>query len=218
MKKVIFLCLLSLTLCLSKPSEPDTNSPPLNTKVHDETPPAAPNKIQSNSTQPGTQEKAVTPPIATSTTGPPAHKDETKTNSTLPTQEQTGNSTGKDALPPKENEDKKTETTVTPNNNTTDVKPQTNNETKPEDKKDDKPEDKKVPTTVTPVTPPSAPTESAKTEAPAKADDDKHIVQARGFDGPSFMGGIILTLGLLAIGFMGFKYYKNQTERNYHTL
>lgn len=38
------------------------------------------------------------------------------------------------------------------------------------------------------------------------------------FDGASFIGGIILTLGLLAIGFMGFKYYKNQTERNYHTL
>lgn len=53
------------------------------------------------------------------------------------------------------------------------------------------------------------------TEAPTHIEP---TVQARAFDGPSFVGGIILTLGLLAIGFMGFKYYKNHTERNYHTL
>lgn len=41
-------------------------------------------------------------------------------------------------------------------------------------------------------------------------------LQTRSFDGPSFIGGIILTLGLIAVSFIGYKYYKNQTERNYY--
>ncbi|XP_026319272.1 sialomucin core protein 24-like [Hyposmocoma kahamanoa] len=69
-----------------------------------------------------------------------------------------------------------------------------------------------APTTPKPVQSSTAPP-SAK---PTQSSDAP--LQARGFDGASFIGGIILTLGLLAIGFMGFKYYKNQTERNYHTL
>ncbi|XP_066248680.1 sialomucin core protein 24-like isoform X2 [Euwallacea similis] len=40
----------------------------------------------------------------------------------------------------------------------------------------------------------------------------------RKFDGPSFVGGIILALGLVAIGFVAFKFYKARTEMNYHTL
>ncbi|CAG9822545.1 unnamed protein product [Phaedon cochleariae] len=40
----------------------------------------------------------------------------------------------------------------------------------------------------------------------------------RRFDGPSFVGGIVLALGLVAIGFVAFKFYKARTELNYHTL
>lgn len=40
----------------------------------------------------------------------------------------------------------------------------------------------------------------------------------RHFDTLSFLGGIILTLGCLAICYVGFKFYKARTERNYHTL
>jgi len=38
------------------------------------------------------------------------------------------------------------------------------------------------------------------------------------FDGSSFIGGIVLTLGLLAIGLVAYKFYKARNERNYHTL
>lgn len=40
----------------------------------------------------------------------------------------------------------------------------------------------------------------------------------RHFDPPSFIGGIVLALGLLAIIYVSFKFYKARTERNYHTL
>lgn len=40
----------------------------------------------------------------------------------------------------------------------------------------------------------------------------------RRFDGPSFIGGIILTIGILAVTYVGFKFYRARTERNYHTL
>ncbi|XP_049805257.1 sialomucin core protein 24-like [Schistocerca nitens] len=43
-------------------------------------------------------------------------------------------------------------------------------------------------------------------------------VKDRRFDGPSFIGGIVLSLGTMAIGFVAFKFYKARTERNYHTL
>ncbi|KAH9381183.1 hypothetical protein HPB48_003160 [Haemaphysalis longicornis] len=42
--------------------------------------------------------------------------------------------------------------------------------------------------------------------------------EERHFDTLSFLGGIILTLGGLAIFYVGFKFYKARTERNYHTL
>ncbi|XP_052808935.1 uncharacterized protein LOC128237435 isoform X2 [Mya arenaria] len=38
------------------------------------------------------------------------------------------------------------------------------------------------------------------------------------FDGASFIGGIVLCLGIVAIAFFGCKFYKTRTERNYHTL
>ncbi|XP_048526760.1 sialomucin core protein 24-like isoform X2 [Dendroctonus ponderosae] len=40
----------------------------------------------------------------------------------------------------------------------------------------------------------------------------------RKFDGPSFVGGIILALSMVAIGFVALKFYKTRTELNYHTL
>ncbi|XP_044756794.1 extensin-like [Coccinella septempunctata] len=40
----------------------------------------------------------------------------------------------------------------------------------------------------------------------------------RGFDGPSFIGGIVLASGLMAIGFVALKFYRARTELNYHTL
>ncbi|XP_067674567.1 porimin-like [Haliotis asinina] len=38
------------------------------------------------------------------------------------------------------------------------------------------------------------------------------------FDGPSFIGGIVLCAGIMAIVFFGCKFYKARQERNYHTL
>uniref|UniRef100_T1JDL8 Uncharacterized protein n=1 Tax=Strigamia maritima TaxID=126957 RepID=T1JDL8_STRMM len=38
------------------------------------------------------------------------------------------------------------------------------------------------------------------------------------FDTGSFIGGIVLTLGLMAIAFVGYKFYRARTEHNYHTL
>ncbi|XP_077540111.1 visgun [Haemaphysalis longicornis] len=66
------------------------------------------------------------------------------------------------------------------------------------------------PNTTTPV--PSTthlPTTVPPTSAPP---EERH------FDTLSFLGGIILTLGGLAIFYVGFKFYKARTERNYHTL
>merc|ERR1712227_815406 len=63
-----------------------------------------------------------------------------------------------------------------------------------------------APSTTTPVTSTSTST-STSTEAPtARPSQDPN---SRGhFDGWSFFGGILLTLGMAAIGFVGFKYYK----------
>ncbi|XP_060594728.1 sialomucin core protein 24-like [Ruditapes philippinarum] len=42
--------------------------------------------------------------------------------------------------------------------------------------------------------------------------------QGQHFDGASFIGGIVLCLGIVAIIFFGLKFYRARTERNYHTL
>lgn len=72
-------------------------------------------------------------------------------------------------------------------------------------------------TTVVPTTngtTPEAPTTPAvaPTAAPSGQLPERH------FDALSFVGGIILSLGCLAILYVGFKFYKARTERNYHTL
>ncbi|XP_012267046.2 cell wall protein DAN4-like [Athalia rosae] len=71
--------------------------------------------------------------------------------------------------------------------------------------------------TTTPVTstssaiPPASTTAIPPTPTPCPSDH-------RHFDGPSFMGGIILTAGLVAITFILWKFYKARAERNYRTL
>ncbi|KAK4883350.1 hypothetical protein RN001_006669 [Aquatica leii] len=65
-------------------------------------------------------------------------------------------------------------------------------------------------TTVNPVT-----TSKVTTTSPNTTEAPHHNRQ---FDGPSFIGGIVLATGLMAIGFVAFKFYKARTERNYHTL
>lgn len=48
--------------------------------------------------------------------------------------------------------------------------------------------------------------------------DDTPESGGRRFDPPSFIGGIVLALGLLAIAYVGYKFYRARTEHNYHTL
>lgn len=64
--------------------------------------------------------------------------------------------------------------------------------------------------TTTPV-PTTTPTTST-TEAP------KPPPKCPQFSFLSFIGGIIMTVGLAFIGGLVFKFYKARTERNYHTL
>ena len=63
------------------------------------------------------------------------------------------------------------------------------------------------------------PTTPAPTENPgdtaANTGDDAH---GQHFDGASFIGGIVLCAGLVAIVFFGMKFYKAKADRNYHTL
>ncbi|KAL1505309.1 hypothetical protein ABEB36_004903 [Hypothenemus hampei] len=64
--------------------------------------------------------------------------------------------------------------------------------------------------------PPSSTTKKQPTSVPDSSTVPPH--HDRKFDGPSFVGGIILAIGLIAIGFFSFQFYKARTERNYHTL
>ncbi|CAH2261679.1 proteoglycan 4-like [Pararge aegeria] len=229
MKKVIFLCLLSLSVCLSKPAEnqaaptlppatakaPNTTDPSHPAQVITETQPA-PNKEQSpaisepgkaaaastNQNSPTTpKETAVSPTKETPVKESPKPTDDNKTQNKE--EEKT------EAPKPKEG------ITPTKTANETSVVP-TEKASKTSTDKSDEGKAKEETKPAKDVT--AKPTESPKTTEAPKSDKDAHIVQSGGFSGPSFIGGIILTLGLLAIGFMGFKYYKNQTERNYHTL
>ncbi|XP_053604507.1 sialomucin core protein 24-like [Plodia interpunctella] len=182
MKQVIFICLLSVSMCLSdttaQAGSPSIAQPPEKHDVATNT--DKPMPVPANSPTP---DKVTPAPAASNNTVP-------KNNTPTPTKDVTpASSTEKSTLPPS--------SVVPPNTSTvkpsTIVTPTTN-----------------ATTTLTPDHKSSS-TVTPKTVVPTP-------VQARGFDGASFVGGIILTLGLLAIGFMGFKYYKNQTERNYHTL
>ncbi|CRL08116.1 CLUMA_CG020925, isoform A [Clunio marinus] len=59
-----------------------------------------------------------------------------------------------------------------------------------------------IPTTVNPKT----------TQSPEPNHHSSH------WSTTSFIGGIIFTLGLVAIVFIAWKFYKSRNERNYHTL
>ncbi|XP_045196666.2 sialomucin core protein 24-like [Mercenaria mercenaria] len=52
-------------------------------------------------------------------------------------------------------------------------------------------------------------------DADANSGEAEH---SQHFDGASFIGGIVLCLGLVAIAFFGVKFYRARAERNYHTL
>ncbi|CAB3246863.1 unnamed protein product [Arctia plantaginis] len=208
MKGIIFICLLSLSVCFSLPNKEDapTAKPTPPVPIVESSPPESKKEADSKP-----KEQAPVPPVHEKD----AAKDSATTTvtPTNPKNESTDASNNKT----EKNETKTTDvptSTIEPVKNKTDATPAANPTTPPastptstqstEPKKDDtKPDDKN-----------NKPTEKieASTVAP------KVLQASRSFDGASFIGGIILTLGLLAVGFMGFKYYKNQTERNYHTL
>ncbi|KAF8790991.1 sialomucin core protein 24-like [Argiope bruennichi] len=80
-------------------------------------------------------------------------------------------------------------------------------------------------TTTTPSTTSSTTTTPTTTSQPTTTVSDTTVTTrttpattGRHFDAPSFIGGIVLALGLLAIIYVSFKFYKARTERNYHTL
>ncbi|XP_060524829.1 sialomucin core protein 24-like [Cylas formicarius] len=74
------------------------------------------------------------------------------------------------------------------------------------------------PTSTTKKSPTSVTTSSSSSTAATATTTTQAPQHQRKFDGPSFVGGIILALGLVAIGFVAFKFYKARTEMNYHTL
>ncbi|CAG9134864.1 unnamed protein product [Plutella xylostella] len=207
MNKVIFICVLSLSMCLSAPTDDQVKPPVL--------------EAGAKAAAPHTEAKA---PETGKVPEAPVHT----ANATAPTTPQATNATAVTpaATTNHTNETKPTNSTV-PENKADDKK---HEEAKPVPSKDTKNETKPAPTvqptTVKPTEQPApkapadknTPTPAKTTEAP-KTDDTTHLVKSsRGFDGASFVGGIIMTLGLLAIGFIGLKYYRTQTERNYHTL
>lgn len=197
MKAAVIICVISLSLCLSRASDAqNATTGSASTPVKQ---PAAPEKAieadtKVNVTEPVTlalpTNKTINATVAVPEKDKPASPNTEvptegkKSPDTKPEDNKTGNKT--ETAPAKAND--KPDQTVTPKaaGNETTIAP------KPDTPKPVKPEEPKT--------------------------TEKPLLAARGFDGPSFIGGIILALGLLAIGFMGFKYYKNQTERNYHTL
>uniref|UniRef100_A0A6B0UWP2 Putative mucin core protein n=1 Tax=Ixodes ricinus TaxID=34613 RepID=A0A6B0UWP2_IXORI len=73
-------------------------------------------------------------------------------------------------------------------------------------------------TTVAPLSTTTNGTEAPTTPAAVPTAAPSGQLPERHFDALSFVGGIILSLGCLAILYVGFKFYKARTERNYHTL
>ncbi|XP_073954897.1 visgun [Choristoneura fumiferana] len=185
MKKVIFVCLLTLSVCLSQPAgEQGATSPTSPAGSVTQAAPAAPGGA------PTTAGGPTQAPAGGNPTQPPTIS--TTVNTTLPTTKPT--------------EPTKPTSEAAPPATTVPTKPTKANDI----------------TTAAPTSPVTGVPINGTTTSTQKPTTPKATavptLQARGFDGASFVGGIILTLGLIAIGFMGFKYYKAQTERNYHTL
>ncbi|CAG9787660.1 unnamed protein product [Diatraea saccharalis] len=213
MKKVIFICLLSISTCLSRPDGAPNVAPPAapNPQIQTQSSPSSPplvatHKENAKVSENTTNETSPAVTVGTAPSTPPAVP-----TSTPPAVAMANATAPKNSTDTNKTTDKNE--TVSPSNVATKNETSTQPSTKPT------PENKSVPNTTdhtmknetTTLKPTSKPSEVPKST-------DTPPVQTRRFDGPSFIGGIILTLGLLAIGFMGFKYYKNQTERNYHTL
>lgn len=72
------------------------------------------------------------------------------------------------------------------------------------------------PTTEPPTEPPTeAPTTlppPTTTAKPCPTPDGRH------FDAPSFFGGMVLAVGIVAVAYAAWRFYKSRNERNYHTL
>ncbi|XP_041979989.1 surface protein-like [Aricia agestis] len=217
MQKLFVILLISFSTCLSTATEPpiaqDATKAPLleSTKSEVTVVPTATPVVDKKAAEASTKPEASVTQKANITEAPKVQENATQALST-----------------------NRTATKTEPDNKTTDKKEETpKSDSKKEDsqntsvipakeqtpKSEEAPAPQETKPKVEPVPPKSdvAPKNSTTTTVAPKADETP-VLQARGFDGPSFIGGIILTLGLLAIGFMGFKYYKNQTERNYHTL
>lgn len=75
-----------------------------------------------------------------------------------------------------------------------------------------------TPKKVTTPVAPTSPTTTAKPTKPTTAAPSTGGDSGQHFDGASFIGGIILCAGIVAIVFFGCKFYKARQERNYHTL
>ncbi|KAM3958445.1 uncharacterized protein ACR2FA_007527 [Aphomia sociella] len=220
MKKVLFICLLSLATCLSRPEKqeaaPALNKPNVlltDTKVTNDTAEAPSTPANNGIVAPQIpDDKTKVPaqvPHDTPQNQPPAVKptEETKTNKSGAAENNTTPDKKKIDPKPAQDETKPADTPKPSDENTTNK----NNTNQDANK------------TVTTTTDAPVPTTTKKNDTQAEittkpTTTDNTVLQARSFDGASFIGGIILTLGLLAVGLMGFKYYKNQTERNYHTL
>ncbi|XP_076466254.1 sialomucin core protein 24-like [Babylonia areolata] len=97
--------------------------------------------------------------------------------------------------------------------NSTSTTPQSTTTTKPTTPS--KPTD----STTTKPTTPSKPTDSTTTQAPATKSPSKGDQGGgRHFDAASFIGGIVLCIGLVAIAYFALKFYKSRQGKNYHTL
>ncbi|KAJ8716771.1 hypothetical protein PYW07_003398 [Mythimna separata] len=207
MKQVIFVCLLSVLVSLSQQAAPlDATT---------QTVPVPPQNGSGNDTK--HNETKIIVNNAT-VTDPPTAQTDNKTTTVNPTQTQNTTQVGNETSTQTTNDSKPSE-----KNTPTEAKPAADVTTvKPVDPAKEKNETK--PATPVPTTNGTTPSGKEKNETTTPKGENVSPTPApvelksRAFDGPSFIGGIILTLGLLAIGFMGFKYYKNQTERNYHTL
>ncbi|XP_019617319.1 PREDICTED: uncharacterized protein LOC109464701 isoform X1 [Branchiostoma belcheri] len=68
------------------------------------------------------------------------------------------------------------------------------------------------PSTAKPTTKPGSKTTAQPTEGPTKSP------QKGGFDAASFIGGIVLCGGLIALIFFGCKFWKSRSSPNYHTF
>ncbi|XP_042867606.1 gibberellin-regulated protein 14-like isoform X2 [Penaeus japonicus] len=67
--------------------------------------------------------------------------------------------------------------------------------------------------------PPEPPTEAPTTLPPATTTEKPcPTPDGRHFDAPSFFGGMVLAVGILAVAYAAWRFYKSRNERNYHTL